>query len=359
MYFGAKNVTIGNTMKIILKIFSLFLIPCAFFLSCSASVQPRFEQVLGTVCLVNLYEKGTESVYDEIFARLEQIDDEFNLGKPDSDVSRINESAFAESVAVCDDVFRVIETAQKVSALTGGAFDISVGPLVSLWRVNTDSPHVATRRELDERLPLVDYRNIVLDAAEQSVRLKKAGMRLDLGGIAKGFAADEVVRICRKRRIRRAVIDLGGNVYVYGKKAKNQLWGVGVKNPEFPDSAPLLKLSVPQISVVTSGTYERFFEEGEKRYHHILSPETGFPIENELYSVTVLSESSMLADSLTTAFFVLGRERAELLLPRVREAFGEEISAIFIEKSHQISFSSGFAFEGELLADGWSVRSPD
>ena len=322
------------------------------FSSCQAA-QARFERILGTVCFVNLYEKGREEYYDEIFARLEQIDSEFNLGKADSDLFRINHFASEKAVKVSDDVFSVLEMAQRISELTEGAFDISVEPLVSLWRVNSDSPHVATTEELAERLPLVNFKNIILDSSQKTVKFTQKGMEIDLGGIAKGFAADELVKICKKHKIRRAVIDLGGNVYVYGEKAKNQLWNVGIKNPEFPDSAPLIKITLPEMSVVTSGIYERYFDEGEKRYHHILSPKTGYPIENELYSISVLSKNSMLADALTTAFFVLGTEKSLKILPIVQKEFDSELSAIFIKKNHEILFSENFPYFYSILYEDW------
>ena len=341
-------------MKIILKsLFALTFSAFTFLFFSCAPVKPRYVRTLGTVCFVNLYDDGSKSAYDEIFKRLDQINDEFSLSKEKSDLYRVNSMAFDKEVSVCDDVFTVISFAQRISELTDGAFDITVEPLVALWRVNTSSPHVATQAEIDELLPLVDFRNVVLNPEKKSVRFLKKGIELDLGGIAKGFAADELVKICKKHKIRRAVIDLGGNVYVYGQKEKSQLWNVGIKNPEYPDSVPLLKLAVPEISVVTSGIYERFFDSGEKRYHHILSPETGYPIDNELYSVSVLSTNSMLADSLTTAFFVLGTEKALKVLPLVQKEFSPDISAIFIKKNHQIVYSKDFPFPCDVIYEDW------
>ena len=190
-------------------------------------------------------------------------------------------------------------------------------------------------------------------------------MEIDLGGIAKGFATDEIVKICKKHKIRRTVIDLGGNVFVYGKKPKSESWNVGVKNPEFPDSIPLLKLNLPQISVVTSGIYERFFNDGGKRYHHIFSPKDGYPVENELYSVTVVSENSMIADALTTSFFVLGKEKSLSLLPSIKNDLKNyfetsstpdfEISAIFMEENHKITLSKDFPYETILLNEDWEL----
>lgn len=334
----------------------MLILILAFLVFSCAQPQPRFEKSLGTICFVNLYEQGKAKYYDEIFEKIDQINTEFNIGIENSDLYRINERACDEDVAVGDDVFTVLEMAQAISALTNGAFDISIEPLVSLWHINTDSPHVATEAEIAELLPLVDFKNIVLNPQKKSIRLLKQGMKIDLGGIAKGFAADEVAKICKKHNIRRAIIDLGGNVYVYGKKSRNELWNVGVKNPELPDSAPLIKIVTPHNSVVTSGLYERFFEENEKRYHHILSPETGSPVENELSSVSVICENSMIADALTTSFFVLGKSESLKLLPNIQKLLGVEIAAIFIEKNHRITFSEHFPYEYEILYDDWQVE---
>ena len=343
-------------MKITLKaLFSLVFSLLAFFLASCSSLSPRFERLLGTVCFVNLYESGKERYYDEIFDRLKQIDEEFSFDTVKSDLYRINAFAAKENVRVSDDVFTVLETAQKISEITDGAFDLTVEPLVNLWCINTNSPHLATQDEIDERLPLVGYKNIILNPSDKSVRFAKEGVKIDFGGIAKGFAADEIVKICKKHRIRRAVIDLGGNVYVYGKKKKDVLWNVGVKNPEYPDSAPLVKLSLPEISVVTSGTYERFFEDKDKRYHHILSPKTGYPVDNQLYSSTVLCTNSMTADALTTAFFVLGREKTMEILPSVRSELGIDLEVIFIEKNHNVYFSKNFPYTRAVLYRDWKI----
>lgn len=308
------------------------------------------------MCVVNLFEDGKNEIYDEIFSRIREIDNEFSLDKKHSDLYRINSRAFVEPVTVGDDVFSLLQFSLNLSKITDGAFDISVQPLVYLWNINSKSPHVASQEEINKLLPLVDYKNIVINADNKSVRFLKEGMGLDFGGIAKGFTADELVKICEKHKVRRAVIDLGGNVYVYGEKAKGKKWNVGIKNPEYPDSAPLIKVSLPQNSVVTSGIYERFFDAGEKRYHHIFSPFNGRPVENGLSSVTVICKNSMLADGLTTAFFVLGEEGSLELIPKLVSTFNEPISAIFITKNHEIKFSRRFPFVRSVLYRNWKIK---
>ena len=343
-------------MKISLKLSSFFslLILSLFFSACAPS-KPHYEQLLGTICVVNLFNDGNEELYNEIFARLEQIDSEFTTEKKYSDISRVNERAYVEPVTVGEDIYTVTETAQIISKLTDGAFDISVNPLVSLWQINSPKPHVATKDEIEKLLPLVNYENVVLNYVNKSIHFLEEGMSLDFGGIVKGYAADEIIKICQQHKVKKAVIDLGGNIYIYGKKGKDKLWNVGIKNPERPDSIPLLKISLPQTSVVTSGVYERHFKDGQHNYHHILSPKNGFPCENGLSSVTVICNNSIIADALATAFFVLGKEKSIEKIPYIKSMLNLNFSVIFFDNKHHITFSSDFPYEYKILYEGWQV----
>ncbi len=342
-------------VKINLKHSLLFIIFCLYITSCSQE-KPRYEQILGTICTVNLFEDGKDKIYDEIFVRLREIEREFSIDKKNSDMNRVNSRAYVEPVTVGQDVFSLMETSLLLSDITEGAFDVSVEPLVYLWNINSSSPHVASQEELDEILPLVNYKNIATNPGNRSIHFLKEGMGLDFGAIAKGFAADEVVKICEKHGVRRAIIDLGGNVYVYGQKANKKNWNVGIKNPEYPDSAPLVRVTLPQNSIVTSGVYERFFSVGQEKYHHIFSPFTGRPVDNELLSVTVICENSMLADGLSTAFFVLGEKKSRELIPKFSSIFNMQISAVFIKKNHEITFSRRFPYVRSILYDDWRVK---
>lgn len=319
---------------------------------------PSYERVMGTVCLVNLYDNNKQKCYDEIFERLRQIDEEFDADKKQSDIALINDFGFERPIMVCDDVYSVLETAVKISEITEGAFDPTVGSLVSLWKIKSGSPHEVSANDLKEALSVVGYKNIILDPESKSVRLKKKGIQLDLGAIAKGFATDEIVKIFKKHKVKKAVIDLGGNIYVYGKKSLSKPWNVGIKNPQLPDSVPLVKVALPEISVVTSGVYERFYDGSAKSYHHILSPSDGYPVDNDILSVSVISPSSMLADAFATAFFVLGTEKSLQVLYSARKEFRMEIDAIFIEKDRGIVFSENFPYFYSILYDEWERKSP-
>lgn len=288
------------------------LIVCLGFTACKKTVDPRTELVFGTVCTVNAYEDGTEKLYGELFSCLNRLDAEFSTTRADSEVSKINDAAGSNAIQVSQDVLYITGVSLAYASLTGGAFDPTIGPVVKLWGINTDHARVPSQKELNDALPLVNWHNVTLSGT--SVFLQKKGMRLDFGGIVKGFAADKLVDILRTHKVKRAVIDLGGNIYVYGKKKDNTLWRVGIKNPDDPSGLPAVVLALQNSTVVTSGVYERFFIQDGIRYHHIINPKTGYPVDNGLTSVSIISESSTAADALSTSLFILGPDKGFALL---------------------------------------------
>ena len=288
---------------------------CMMFFSC----RPRKAvtvQVLGTVCTVNLYEDGSDRLYDLVFECLDQIDSEFSLNNPDSEINKINEAAGKNPVEVSADVSRVLEAALYYAEKSDGVFDPTIGPLVKLWGINTPNERVPSQEEIEKKLSLVDWKKVQLEKSNDkaTVFLEEPGMILDLGGIAKGFAADEICSILKKEKVKRAIIDLGGNILVWGNKPDGTPWKVGIKNPynEALDPPVILKVE-GGTSVVTSGVYERYFEQDGIVYHHILNPKTGYPVQNGLLSSTVVCSSSMAADALSTTSFLLGPDVFEKL----------------------------------------------
>jgi thiamine biosynthesis lipoprotein len=291
---------------------------------------------LGTVCTVTLFEKGYGSIYNEIFSGAREIENLMSLNIPSSDVSRAKAAAGIAPVQVHNDVFKVIERALYFAEISGGAFDPSVGPLVSLWGINEDSPNVPSREEIDAVLSLVDWRNVELDADSQTVFLKHTGMALDLGAIAKGYAADRAAEIAKKAGVKRAIIDFGGNIVILGEREDKRPWRVGIQDPngergEYIGVVPVSQLTYGQVSVVTSGVYERFFEKDGKTYHHIFSPAHGYPADNELTSVTIIAPNSMDADALSTAVFVMGYEKGKALIDTMPEA-----EAVFVMRDNSV-----------------------
>ncbi len=307
-------------------IFALIILSMSLvcFLACekkAESIVSDTRIVLGTVCTITLYEQGTREVYDKLFTKLESIEQAMSVNIAESEISKINSLSGIEKGELSNDTYTVLSKALEYAKDTEGAFNPAIGPLVSLWAIGTDLAKVPTQEEISAAIALGNWNNVLLSTenGKKFALLKEKGMSLDLGGIAKGFAADEMVSILEKSGIERAIIDLGGNIYAFGEKENGDPWRVGIKNPFDSTGSPAVRLDVKNTSVVTSGVYERFFEKEGIRYHHLLDSKTGYPIDNGLMSVTIVTESSMLADVLSTAVFVLGQEQGMLFLDSIGE----------------------------------------
>ena len=348
----------------------------AFFIitlaGCDKAAAPQIEFALGTVCRVNLYEGGTGQLYSRIFARIREIDrsmtvypGEFEelisggeIVEPDSSaaaafraaahaltsgVVAINEQAGIEPVKVRADLLEVLEKALRYAALSDGAFDPTVGPLVRLWGIGTDSERIPGDEEIARALELVNWRDVIIDREAGTAFLRREGMALDLGAIAKGYAGDEAARIAREAKVKRAVFDLGGNIVTLGWREERtgkeaRPWRIGIQNPLGGRGTYIGVVTVHDTSVVTSGVYERYFEAGEKRYHHLLSTANGYPVENGLLSVTIVTASSTDADALSTTVFTLGYERGKALIGSL-----PGVEAIFIFNDQSVRITGGLA----------------
>ncbi len=322
---------------------ALFAASGLLFSSCAQAQGPRTEHVLGTLCTVNLFERGSEDAYREIFARLREIENRMSANKDGTDVAAVNAGAGVAPAPVHRDVMEVVVRALEFAELSSGAFDPTVGPLVALWGIGSEAARVPSPEEIASLLPLVNYRDVAVDRAAGTVFLKRPGMRLDLGAIAKGYAADEVARIIRRRGIPRAMIDLGGNVLAYGVKQGNQSWRIGVQDPSGLRGSYMGILQVRNKTMVTSGVYERFLDADGVRYHHILSTADGYPVRSGLLSVTIVADASMDADALSTAAFALGYEKG---LPLLESLPGVE--AIFVSEDLSVRATTGVKKDFEI-----------
>lgn len=252
--------------------------------------------------------------------QLEQILSRFRYG---SDIWKIN-TAGGSSVPVSAHTEYVLRAALKYSALSSGAFDVTVGSLEDLWDVKSSRPSIPRSEEIQRGLCCGSYRDILLRNHRVTV---PAGMELDLGGIAKGYIADEMADLIRRQNIPSAMINLGGNVMVIGGRPDARPWRIGIQAPGRARGTFCAVLSGRDVSVVTSGLYERGFDRDGKRYHHILDTRTGYPVENDLASVTVAAPNSIDADALSTTCFCLGLEKSLLLLETLPNC-----EALFIQK---------------------------
>jgi thiamine biosynthesis lipoprotein len=222
----------------------------------------------------------------------------------ESEVGRVNAAAGRKPVRVSRETLDLVALSLKYAALSDGKFDPTVGPLVRLWGIGTGRTAPPAPAEVAAARRLVDYRRVVVDQAGSRLYLPQAGMALDLGGVAKGYAAQRAADLLRREGVRSALVDAGGNIVALGTRPDGRPWRVAVRHPRRP-RAVLGILSVVDRAVVTSGDYERYFESGGRRYHHLLDPATGYPAAG-FQSATVVGASSTLADIASTAVFVLG-----------------------------------------------------
>lgn len=236
--------------------------------------------------------------------RLERILSRFLSG---SDISRINRSAGVKFEKISPETIEILSCAMKISVGSYGLFDVTVGPLADLWDYRYASEPPADNK-IDLALRLINYRDLYFDADRKTAGLKNHGQSVDLGGIGKGFASDRFMEIFKEYGVTSAFSNIGGNVSTLGGKPEGSPWRVGIRHPRL--NGLIGAVEVTGKAVVTSGDYERYFLNKEgKRFHHILNPLTGYPAESGLVSVTVVADSAMIADALSTVVFVAGMER--------------------------------------------------
>lgn len=291
---------------------------------------------LGTFCKVTIYDEASRDVLEKAFNRISEIEDKMTINKTSSEVININSKAGSDYVKVSPDTFSVIKQGKYYSQLSQGKFDITIGPIVKLWNIGTDKARVPSPDEIKNKLPLVDYSNILLNEKENKIMLKEKGMLIDLGAIAKGYAGDEVKRVLAENGVKHALINLGGNLVTLGSKLDNKAWKLGVQNPLDSRGEYLGTIEASDKAIVTSGIYERYIEKDGKHYHHILSPENGYPIDNSLVSVSIVADKSIDADALSTTAFALGLENGLKLIESLKN-----VDAIFVTKDSDVYVTSG------------------
>jgi thiamine biosynthesis lipoprotein len=254
------------------------------------------------------------------FHALRQVDRHMSMYQPASELSRLNRLAARDWVHTDPDMLAVTEAALQTSRESDGALDVTILPLMRLWGFVKREGRVPTVKELQATLPLVNYRHIHLDAPRGAIRFDRAGVELDFGGIAKGFAIDKALAAILAQGVHHAIVNAGGDLFAVGSAMKGTAWLVDIQHPLVPDRS-LATLRVQNRSVATSGNYENYFEQAGKRYGHLIDPRTGYPV-SEVASVTVLAKTAMQADAISTAAFVLGPDQGFAFLERLPEVEG-------------------------------------
>lgn len=288
---------------------------------------------LGTHIVISIYDEDQASneVFDAVFDNIYEYEQMISKNIEQTVVDKINDNAGVEEVKVPDSLYNLVENAIHFSEISNGAFDVSIGPLVQLWGIGTSEAAVPETDAIEDAISKVDYHRIKLDSMEKTIYLEESGMIMDLGAIAKGYIADEVKSIILDHGYESAIINLGGNVLMVGNKPNSASWSVGVRNPLSDSSSHLGILSLNDNSIVSSGVYERFFEENGVRYHHLINPKTGYPEQNELMAVSIISNESMIGDALSTAVFVMGLDQGYDLVESL-----DGVEAIFILRDMRV-----------------------
>ncbi|HCC33927.1 MAG TPA: FAD:protein FMN transferase, partial [Clostridiales bacterium] len=263
---------------------------------------------MGTVLTQCLEGGDAAGVADRVAAEISRLEGLFSTYRPSSEVARLGAAAGEAEVRVSGECLTLLEQAVAWGERTGGAFDVTVGPVVRLWRETLAGGRFPARKEVADRVALVGYGDLWLNRADRTARLARKGQLVDLGGMAKGFAADRAAEFYRTGGIGSALFNLGGNVVVTGPGPGGTPWRVGLQHPRAPAGRLMGAVEVEAGSVVTAGDYERCVFRRLTRYHHILDPRTGYPARSGLIAATVLGSESLAADILSTALLVLGLE---------------------------------------------------
>lgn len=303
------------------------------------------EFMMGTYVRVQIFDEGKEDVLNKVFDRIKELDKKITVNQKGSEVDEINAQAGIKPVKVSDDVYRLTEDSLYYSKDSKGGFDLTIGPITSLWHIGFDDARKPEQKEIDEKLKFVDYEKVKLNKKDHTVYLEEKGMELDLGAIAKGFITDEAIKVLKENGVTTAIVDLGGNVFVLGDstKGKNGEWKVGIQDPNEARNTIAGSVKEKNMSLVTSGIYERNLEVDGKLYHHLFNSKTGYPFENEIAGVTIISKTSVAGDGLSTGVFSMGLKNGMEYV----ESRGD-IEAIFITKDDHIYLSSGIKDNFEL-----------
>jgi len=295
-----------------MKQIPLFLLSILLLVTACTDNRPRSiqktESIMGTDVTITVVvpsaEEGNAAI-DAGMAELRRLDAMMSLYKDTSELTRVNQAAGLHPVAVSPEMIEIVRAARDVSRLSGGVFDVTIGPLVVLWQMRLRNGAPPSDEEIRRVRQLVDYRNILIDEKASTLYLAKRGMIMDLGGM-KGYLADRVADLFRKRGIANAVIALAGDIWVMGRREDGSPWRIGVQHPREKDKIiAVLDLSDKYIS--TSGDYERYVIKEKKRYHHIIDPRTGKP-STGVISATLIGEKGALIDPLSKVPFILGVE---------------------------------------------------
>ena len=298
---------------------------------------------MGTVIINHVTGENSQQALREAQAEISRLNNLLSRFVKESDISRINQRAGESAVQVSEETFQLLSESLDYSKLSQGLWDITICPLVTLWEEAKKRLVVPSRQAIEKDKQLVDYHSVSLDEDSKTVFLPKTKQAIDLGGIGKGYAADQIIRLFKAHQIESGFTNFGGNVSAVGSKPDGTPWNIGIQHPRNPQELIGL-IPVTDKSVVTSGDYQRFYQTADgNHYHHIIDPKTGYPSDSGLISTTIIAESSTTADALSTMTFLAGLEQSKAILKDY-----ECVEAVLIDQHLRVYLTKGIKddFEG-------------
>jgi thiamine biosynthesis lipoprotein len=283
----------------------------------------------------------TRAAFDDATAEIVRVERLMTTWRPDSEISKINAAAGKAPVAVSQETYDIVAEAVHAAEISEGTFDITFESLHGLWKFDEDlDPHPPTDAQIKAKLPLLNYKHIKLDAAKHTVMLDRDGVKIGLGGIAKGYAVDRASAVLKKAGLSSFFVQAGGDLYTSGKKADGSDWLAGIRDPRGRDGDYFVMLPVTDHAFSTAGDYERSYIVGDKRYHHIIDPRTGYPATASR-SVTIWAPTALLADEIDDAVFILGPDKGLKLVESI-----EGVAAVIVDAKNNVYVSK--RLEGKL-----------
>lgn len=310
------------------------------------------EFMLDTMITITLYGTEDDSAIDEIFKVISELEKKLSIHEEDSELDFIRNNAGIGPVEVSEDTLEVFEKSIEYSTLSGGLFDITSAPLISLWAIGTDEQHIPSADEIKSALELIDYRKIVINHENSTIFIKDRDMYANLGAIAKGYIADQAAKKAIELEVDSAILNLGGNVLLIGSKPDGNAFKVGIQDPDVTRGGYMGIIEGSNLSIVTSGDYERYFIEDGVKYHHILNPHTGYPAENNIKSVSIITNNSFDGDALSTSVLLMGLEKGLEFIEKTKNT-----EAIFITKDNEIILSKGIGDSFQLTSEYYTYKN--
>ena len=302
---------------------------------------------LDTAITLKVYGNKRNAVLKKLENRISELDNLLSTGKADSEVSRLNDTGKA---VLSETSISLVKKSLEINKQTGGLFDITIYPLMELWGFPTKNYRIPSDKKIKAALKNVGSDKIIFDENTREISFKKKGMKIDFGGIGKGYITDELVKILTDEGVESAIINLGGNVFGLNKKPDGSLWNVAIRDPDEPENY-MAAIRIGNSAVITSGGYERYFEENGKIYHHILNPKTGKPSDSNLKSVSIVSKNATLADALSTSLFIMGEKKA---IEYWRKN-GADFDIILMTVDNRLLVSEGIS--GQVISDKYEVET--